>query len=611
MAVHLGAEFSGWEIKDFVGRGATGVVYRAYSDVLGRPVAVKVLHSVLPGSDASARFQREARAIAQLRHPNIVSVYDFGETDGCPYMVVQYLSGGSLADRIGNGRPLPRQEMLKALREVASALDHAHAQGIVHRDVKPANVLLGDDGAAVLADFGLAKILEGNSVKTASGVTTGTPAYMAPEQVRGAKVGPAADRYALATVAYEMITGHLPFEVDGVLELLYAQAHRPPPPPSSKLEGVPAAVDQVVLKGLAKDPGARWGTATAMVDALEEALNRAPASQPRLPRIRIKSRIKPVEPVVATPVRPARPSHPLLVALILLPMLAGGIAIFAPQSQEPSVGLMNTTVQAGDYLLVAVRHATPGQPVEIVVGTGPDARRVTLQADRNGEVNGWVAIPHDIVTGQHVFQLCVTGACRPFAIVQVTAPPLPVATIGPEVAIAPADSQARSPDGADTTTSSTPPPGQKAGRIPGGGADQALPSPEPGSKTSGRTESTPTPSPTATSSASPTPTSSGPPPPPGPGPLVVTVSGSPSTSARRGTAIGLSGSGFAASKEVAVSITPRWGSSQTLIPAFSPASNGSFARTQVLPTGLPAGPATISACTVGTTACATRTIILT
>jgi len=165
-----------------------------------------VLQALSPDPDTTARFRHEAQAIAQMRHSNIVNVYDFGEFEGTPYMIVEYVPGGSLANRLSQG-PVTHAAALKYLRGIAAGLDYAHGLGIVHRDVKPANVLLEKDDTPVLADFGLAKVLQGSSLKSMTGVTTGTPAYMAPEQVMGHQVGPSADRYSLATIAYELLAG--------------------------------------------------------------------------------------------------------------------------------------------------------------------------------------------------------------------------------------------------------------------------------------------------------------------------------------------------------------------------------------------------------------------
>src|SRR5437016_3308970 len=248
-----------------------GLVYRAYHTELERTGAVKVMQAITPDDDTVARFRHEAQAIAKLRHPNIVDVYDFGEYQGTPYMIVEYVPGGSLAGRM-NGRRLDQATALKYLRGIASGLDYAHEHGIVHRYIKPANVLLTADDSTVLADFGLAKLLQGSSLKSMTGVTTGTPAYMAPEQVTGSSIGPASDRYSLATIAYEMLTGVIPFDGQALMELLYAQVHRQPLTPSAREPSLPAAVDVVIMRGLAKDPAARWGSCTAFVDALEGAL---------------------------------------------------------------------------------------------------------------------------------------------------------------------------------------------------------------------------------------------------------------------------------------------------------------------------------------------------
>src|SRR3989454_1484829 len=253
-----------------------GVVYRAYHAQLERTGAVKVMQAITPDPDTVARFRHEAQAIAKLRHPNIVDVYDFGEYQGTPYMIVEYIPGGSLAGTMAHGAP-DQATALKYLRGIAAGLDYAHGHGVVHRDIKPANVLLTNEGTPVLADFGLAKLLQGSSLKSMTGVTTGPPAYMAPEQVTGHQVGPAADRYSLATIAYEMLTGVIPFDGEGLMELLYAQVHRLPPAASSRNAALATEADGVLMKGLAKDPAARWATATEFVDALESALTAPPA----------------------------------------------------------------------------------------------------------------------------------------------------------------------------------------------------------------------------------------------------------------------------------------------------------------------------------------------
>jgi serine/threonine protein kinase len=271
VSIEPGTRLGSYEVQEFIGQGAMGLVYRAYHPQLERFGAVKVLQGIASTPDGTARFRHEAQAIAQMRHPNIVNVYDFGEYEGTPYMIVEYVPGGNLASKMEQ-KPLDRTIALRYLRGIAAGLDYAHSLGIVHRDVKPGNVLLEKDETPVLADFGLVKLLQGSSIQSMTGVTTGTPAYMAPEQVMGHQVGPAADRYSLATMAYEMLTGVIPFDGDGVLELLYAHVHREPPAPSTRIAALTPAVDAVILRGLAKAPEARWDTATAFVEALALAL---------------------------------------------------------------------------------------------------------------------------------------------------------------------------------------------------------------------------------------------------------------------------------------------------------------------------------------------------
>jgi eukaryotic-like serine/threonine-protein kinase len=305
-----------------------GLVYRAYHVQLERPAAVKVLQGLSPDPDTTARFRHEARAIAQMRHSNIVNVYDFGEFAGTPYMIVEYVPGGNLAGR------------LKYLRGIAAGLDYAHGLGIVHRDVKPANVLLEKDDTPVLADFGLAKLLQGSSLKSMTGVTTGTPAYMSPEQVMGHHVGPAADRYSLATIAYEMLAGVIPFDGEGLMEVLYAQVHREPLPPSADDSSLGPEVDAVIVRGLAKDPAARWESCTAFVDALAAALLSPATATDRTSARRVVTlpAVAPVTPVAPAAVA-ARPERDRLPTTMVMAM---------PAPPEPVDGAVTAAIELSE-----------------------------------------------------------------------------------------------------------------------------------------------------------------------------------------------------------------------------------------------------------------------
>ncbi len=271
MPIQPGTQLGAYEITSLIGRGAMGTVFLARHEVLDRTAAVKVMLAIGDDPVALGRFRREGRAIALLRHPNIVTVYDYGEQEGAPYMIEEYIGGGSLAQRLKGGRPKP-SDAIHLLRGMAAGLDCAHQRGVVHRDIKPANVLMGAEDTPVLADFGLAKV-EQQATMTASGVATGTPAYMAPEQIMDdGEISAATDIYALATVAYEMLTSRLPYESDSVMRLLMSKVRDDPTPPSERDPELPRRVDSVLLRGLAREPSARWKSCSMMVEALAAVL---------------------------------------------------------------------------------------------------------------------------------------------------------------------------------------------------------------------------------------------------------------------------------------------------------------------------------------------------
>jgi serine/threonine protein kinase len=270
--IEVGSIVGPYELKEKIGHGASASVFKAWHTELKRPVAIKFLptmHDPL----AVARFVREGRAMRRLDHPNIVQVLDTGEIKGTPYMVFDFIAGGSLAERMAAG-PLPYPETMTILNGIAAGLDYAHRQGILHRDVKPANILLSETGAPVIADFGLARLLDQPSA-TATGILSGTPAYMSPEEGNGAKISPASDQYSLAAMAYQMLTGAVPFPGVTVTEVLVGLLTREAPPPSKLRADLSPEVDAVVLRGLNKDPDKRWESARAFTDAILTALSRS------------------------------------------------------------------------------------------------------------------------------------------------------------------------------------------------------------------------------------------------------------------------------------------------------------------------------------------------
>jgi serine/threonine-protein kinase len=448
--IEPGTKLGQYEVKEFMGEGAMGTVYRAYHEQLARTGAVKVMHAISPDKDSIARFRHEAQAIARMRHPNILNVFDFGEYQGAPYMIVEYVPGGNLAGRMSQG-PLDRATALRFLRGIAAGLDYAHSQGIVHRDVKPANVLLEKDETPVLADFGLAKMLQGSSLKSLTGVTTGTPAYMAPEQVTGHQVGPAADRYSLATIAYEMLTGSIPFEGLGVLEVMYAHVHLDPARPSSLKSELNESVDAVIMRGLAKEPASRWGNCEAFVTALALALGakappgveRTVAFSPPVASFETTDAFAPPPTTVPSPVWPppaeaalirrSRTKRYVIAAIavpVLLALVVGVVAYFLADAFKPTLSLSTQTVRAGESLTVSASHLPANQGGEIQLHSVLQAFPFT--ADTNGNVKVEITVPPDSGVGDHIVQICWNGSCPVETVLQVTnALPSPIPSSTP------------------------------------------------------------------------------------------------------------------------------------------------------------------------------------
>ena len=240
---------------------------------LDRPVALKFL---TPTADR-ARFEREARAAAALAHPNVTRLYDYGEHDGRVFMALEYLPGGTLEDRLADGQRLRDEETAAIAKQLATGLAHAHARGLVHRDVKPANVLFDEEDRLKLADFGIAWIAGGDTI-TETGTVMGTPAYISPEQAAGESVGPASDVYSFGVLLYRMLTGRLPFESDAPVELAYMHLHVDPPPVDVVRPDVPRDLAALTTAALAKDPTARPADGAALAARLGAPSSASPAA---------------------------------------------------------------------------------------------------------------------------------------------------------------------------------------------------------------------------------------------------------------------------------------------------------------------------------------------
>lgn len=275
-----------YRVLDQIAVGGMGTVWLAEDRLLGRRVAVKVLAEQLASEPLFVkRFEREARTAAALSaHPNVITIYDVGEHAGRPFIVMAYLPGGTVRDRIKSGR-VDRGDAVAWLRDTAAALDFAHAQGVIHRDVKPQNLLFDGEGRVIVADLGIARAAYEDSL-TGSGELLGTASYISPEQAMGGPATAASDRYSLAVVAYQLLTGSRPFGGGSFAEQALQQIEAEPEPPSTHAPDLSPEADAVLMRGLAKDPDERWGSATAFASALGSALGDGASRPPvaTLPR---------------------------------------------------------------------------------------------------------------------------------------------------------------------------------------------------------------------------------------------------------------------------------------------------------------------------------------
>jgi len=271
----IGQSLGRYHILEQLGEGGMATVYKAYDTRLERDVALKIIRKSVFSAEVMERmlkrFEREAKALAKLNHPNIVSIIDYGEYEGSPYLVMPYYPSGTLKQRLG--KPIPWREAVRLLLPIARALLFVHEQSIIHRDVKPSNILLTLSGEPMISDFGIAKILtsEEAATLTDTGVGVGTPEYMAPEQGRG-QTSRQSDIYSLGVVLYELITGRKPYVADTPLAVLLKQATEPLPRPRQFAPDLPEKAEQVLLKALAKEPENRYQNMSELIKALEELL---------------------------------------------------------------------------------------------------------------------------------------------------------------------------------------------------------------------------------------------------------------------------------------------------------------------------------------------------
>ena len=354
-----------YDVDELIARGGMGDVWRATDERLGRTVAIKVLSERYAREDEfRARFLREAQTAARLsREPHVVTIHDVGESeDGLPFIVMEYAPGGTVADRLSAGR-IELHSALRWLEQTAAALDAAHARGVVHRDVKPGNLLIADDGSIRVSDFGIARAA-GFDTLTLTGTVLGSSGYMAPEQMRGERTSPASDRYAFACVAYELLGGRRPFARENVAAEAAAHAHEPPP--SAAACGLPSALDPVFARGLAKRPEDRPATCAALVAELRDVLERPTA---------VTTAVTPT--VVTTPVvRHSTSPRRVVLAAAAASLIATGAAAawaLAGGADDP------------ESRTLVVTETTQGQTVELTV---TESDPVTVEAPGGNEGAG-------------------------------------------------------------------------------------------------------------------------------------------------------------------------------------------------------------------------------
>jgi len=268
-----GQSLGRYHILERLGEGGMAIVYKGYDTRLETDVAVKVIRTEKLTEENKEntlkRFEREAKSLARLTHANIVKVTDYGEYEEKPYLVMEFLPSGTLKDKMG--KPIPWQDGVRSLIPIARALEYAHKQGMIHRDVKPSNILVTQSGDPMLTDFGIAKIMDEHVTLDLTGTNAmvGTPEYMAPEQVVSKNVDYRVDIYALGVVLYEMVTGRRPFTADTPMAVLFKQASEPLPRPKSYVPNLPDIVEKILVKALAKNPDDRYQSMTEFVAALE------------------------------------------------------------------------------------------------------------------------------------------------------------------------------------------------------------------------------------------------------------------------------------------------------------------------------------------------------
>jgi serine/threonine protein kinase len=369
-----------YAILERIGGGGMATVYKAYQPSVDRFVALKVVRvDIAEQPEFRERFDREARTIARLEHRYILPIYDFGESEGIPYLVMRYTDGGTLSDVIASG-PLPPQRAIRYIGQVAEALAYTHARDIIHRDIKPANILLSPDDHVLLTDFGIAKMVAGTTALTAAGMALGTPFYMAPEQVRSQPIDARTDIYALGIVLYECLVGRPPFVAETPWAVLDMHVRDPLPSPRAANPAIDAALEQAILKATNKKPEDRFGSADEFAAALHAIPEALPAPTPALrptPAAIPHTLVLPEDEQPAGPAAVASPSSPS----VPQPVPPAGVPAAAPPVPAPLPTAASAAVAPlddPDAMAQPLSSGTPQPPAEPVSGAPRQEKRRSI-----------------------------------------------------------------------------------------------------------------------------------------------------------------------------------------------------------------------------------------
>ena len=362
-------QFGPYRIESLIARGGMGEVHRAYDTRHDRVVALKLLSPDFAADhEFQERFRREAHAVARLREPHVIPIHAYGEIDGRLYLDMRLVDGDDLGTRLSAGGALAATQAVDVVGQVAQALAAAHAEGLVHRDVKPSNVLVGATGFAYLVDFGIARAAGPSTGLTATGGAVGTLDYMAPERFTDAPVDHRVDVYSLACVLHQCLTGSKPFAASTAASLIGAHLHQPPPRPSTLRPGLPAAFDAVIARGMAKNPDERFGSVTELTDAARAALGGTSPVHPAAPPTRQATRMAPA----VTEVRRRPSKAPWLVAGVALLALIGVIGWFTilkPSTRAQSTPTPTSTPSTSSSAAAPPVTAPPVTTTQVSVRT--------------------------------------------------------------------------------------------------------------------------------------------------------------------------------------------------------------------------------------------------